>query len=65
MLDETAAVPSVRGVMLTFGDFVISMEQFGTRIRPLMKCRSNPAGRLIKLLVKGFAADPIKQERDR
>jgi pyrimidine oxygenase len=39
MLDEMAAVPGVRGVMLTFDDFVIGMEQFGTRILPLMHCR--------------------------
>jgi pyrimidine oxygenase len=40
MLDELAAVPGVRGVMLTFDDFVIGMEQFGTRILPLMRCRN-------------------------
>ncbi|SDB07062.1 pyrimidine utilization protein A [Belnapia rosea] len=39
MLDEMAEVPGVRGVMLTFDDFVIGMEQFGTRILPLMRCR--------------------------
>jgi hypothetical protein len=39
MLDELAAVPAVRGVMLTFDDFVIGMEQFGSRILPLLKCR--------------------------
>jgi pyrimidine oxygenase len=39
MLDEMAAVPGVRGVMLTFDDFVVGMEQFGTRIQPLMRCR--------------------------
>jgi pyrimidine oxygenase len=27
-------------VMLTFDDFVIGMEQFGTRILPLMRCRT-------------------------
>ena len=37
MLDEVAQVPGVRGVMLTFDDFVIGMEQSGTRIMPLMK----------------------------
>jgi pyrimidine oxygenase len=41
MLDELATVPGVRGVMLTFDDFVIGMEQFGTRIGPLMACRAN------------------------
>jgi pyrimidine oxygenase len=39
MLDELAAVPGVQGVMLTFDDFIIGMEQFGTRIQPLMRCR--------------------------
>ena len=41
MLDELAAVPGVQGVMLTFDDFVIGMEQFGTRVQPLMRCRSD------------------------
>jgi pyrimidine oxygenase len=41
MLDELAAVPGVQGAMLTFDDFVIGMEQFGTRIQPLMQCRRN------------------------
>jgi len=27
--------------MLTFADFAIGMERFGTRIQPLMKCRSH------------------------
>jgi pyrimidine oxygenase len=27
-------------VMMTFDDFVIGMEQFGTRIMPLMRSRS-------------------------
>ena len=40
MLDELAEVPGVRGVMLTFDDFVIGMEQFGTRIMPLMRSRN-------------------------
>lgn len=40
MLDELAAVPGVQGVMLTFDDFVIGMEQFGTRILPLLRCRN-------------------------
>ena len=39
MLDELSAVPGVQGVMLTFDDFVIGMEQFGTRIQPLLRCR--------------------------
>jgi pyrimidine oxygenase len=41
MLDELSEVPGVRGVMMTFDDFVIGMEQFGTRIMPLMRCRDS------------------------
>jgi pyrimidine oxygenase len=41
MLDEMATVPGVRGVMLTFDDFIIGIEQFGTRILPLMRCRGD------------------------
>ena len=41
LLDDLSEVPGVQGAMMTFDDFVIGMEQFGTRIQPLMKCRSN------------------------
>lgn len=41
MLDELAAVPGVRGAMLTFDEFVSGMENFGTRIQPLMRSRQN------------------------
>ena len=37
MLDEVAGVPGVEGVMMTFDDFVIGMEQFGQYIQPLMR----------------------------
>jgi pyrimidine oxygenase len=40
LLDEMAEVPGVAGVMMTFDDFVIGMEQFGTRVLPLMRCRA-------------------------
>ena len=39
MLDEMAEVPNTGGVLLAFNDFVEGIEQFGTRIQPLMKCR--------------------------
>ena len=39
LLDECASVPATKGIMLTFDDFVIGMEQFGKRIQPLMKSR--------------------------
>ncbi len=40
MLDEIAAIPGVGGVMLTFDDFLIGMDQFGHRIQPLMASRT-------------------------
>jgi pyrimidine oxygenase len=40
MLDEMATIPGVAGVMLTFDDFLIGMEQFGHRIQPLMASRN-------------------------
>jgi pyrimidine oxygenase len=39
MLDECATVPATKGIMLTFDDFLIGMEQFGQRIQPLMQSR--------------------------
>jgi pyrimidine oxygenase len=40
LLDEAAAVPGTRGIMLTFDDFLVGMEQFGQRIQPLMQSRA-------------------------
>ena len=40
MLDECATVPATKGIMLTFDDFLIGMEQFGQRIQPLMQSRA-------------------------
>ena len=42
MLDELADVEGVRGAMLTFDDFVVGMENFGTLIQPLMRSRKRP-----------------------
>ena len=39
MLDEVAAVPGTAGVLLVFDDFVQGVENFGTRIQPLMTSR--------------------------
>jgi pyrimidine oxygenase len=39
MLDEAAAVPGTTGIMLVFDDYVRGVEEFGTRIQPLMTCR--------------------------
>jgi pyrimidine oxygenase len=40
MLDQVAEIPGLSGIMLTFDDFVIGMEQFGEHIQPLMRSRS-------------------------
>jgi pyrimidine oxygenase len=41
MLDEAASVPGTKGIMLTFDDFVVGMDQFGQRIQPLMASRAH------------------------
>ena len=41
MLDEAAAVPGTKGIMLTFDDFVKGIEAFGQHVQPLMKCRAD------------------------
>lgn len=40
MLDEIADTPGLKGIMMTFDDFVIGIEQFGQYIQPLMKSRN-------------------------
>jgi pyrimidine oxygenase len=42
MLDEMAAMPGVRGVLLTFDDFIEGVTAFAERIQPLMTCRAHP-----------------------
>jgi pyrimidine oxygenase len=41
LMDEIAEVPGVKGIMLTFDDFILGMKAFGERIQPLMKSRNN------------------------
>ncbi len=41
LLDEYATVPGVRGVMLTFDDFVEGMDKFGKYIQPRMTSRAH------------------------
>lgn len=43
MLDEMATVPGTAGALLTFDDFVRGIEDFGTRIQPLMQSRKHIA----------------------
>jgi len=45
-LDQIAEVPRTGGVLLAFGDFVECVENFGTRIQPLMKSRQAGHGGL-------------------
>lgn len=40
-LDRLAEVQGLRGVMLTFDNFLIGMDQFGRHIQPLMQCRAD------------------------
>lgn len=40
MLDEAGAVPGTKGIMLTFDDFLVGLDQFGERIQPLMYSRN-------------------------
>ena len=42
LLDEVAEVDGTKGIMLVFDDFLEGLENFGTRIQPLMKSRSLP-----------------------
>src|SRR5882762_10046947 len=44
MLDEIAQIPDLKGVMLTFDDFIVGMEQFGEQIQPRMKSRAKATG---------------------
>ena len=41
MLDEVAEAPGTAGVLLVFDDFVQGVEDFGTRIQPLMQSRKH------------------------
>ncbi|MFK0334323.1 pyrimidine utilization protein A [Rhizobium sp. NPDC090275] len=41
MLDEAGDVAGTKGIMLTFDDFLIGLDQFGQRIQPLMQSRSH------------------------
>jgi pyrimidine oxygenase len=43
LLDEVATVPGCEGVLLTFDDFIKGVDEFGTRIQPLMRCRAGVA----------------------
>ena len=40
MLDEVAAIDGVKGIMMTFDDFLEGMDTFGQKVQPLMASRS-------------------------
>ena len=40
LLDQVAETPGLAGIMLTFDDFVVGMEQFGEHIQPRMASRA-------------------------
>ncbi|MDQ0393346.1 pyrimidine utilization protein A [Labrys monachus] len=40
MLDEVAAIPGAKGIMLTFDDFLTGLDKFGERVQPLMASRT-------------------------
>jgi pyrimidine oxygenase len=40
MLDEVATMRGVKGIMLTFDDFLVGLDTFGRHVQPLMKCRA-------------------------
>ena len=42
-LDDVAALEGVKGIMMTFDDFLEGMDPFGQRIQPLMASRSDKA----------------------
>jgi pyrimidine oxygenase len=44
MLDETAAVPGTKGIMLTFDDFIEGLDAFGNEIQPRMATRADRLG---------------------
>ena len=41
MMDEVATMPGVKGIMLTFDDFLEGLDKFGQYIQPLMECRKD------------------------
>jgi pyrimidine oxygenase len=41
LLDEAAAIPGTKGIMLTFDDFLGGLDAFAERIQPLMACRAD------------------------
>ena len=43
MLDELAAVPGVKGILLTLDDFREGLDRFGQEVVPRLRCRRWPS----------------------
>jgi pyrimidine oxygenase len=56
MLDEAGTVEGTKGIMLTFDDFLVGLDKFGTKIQPLMKSRSTVNG----VKANGVKANGVK-----
>lgn len=41
MLDDVASIEGVKGIMMTFDDFLDGLDTFGQKVQPLMKCRQS------------------------
>ena len=47
LLDEVVTVPGTGGVLLVFDDFLKGLDDFGTRIQPLMRSRRHVTGGML------------------
>ncbi|HZU62871.1 MAG TPA: pyrimidine utilization protein A [Novosphingobium sp.] len=43
LLDEAASIPGTKGIMLTFDEFLTGLDEFATKVQPLMQCRAHIA----------------------
>jgi pyrimidine oxygenase len=41
LLDEAASIPGTKGIMLTFDDFLVGIDEFAEKVQPLMTCRQD------------------------
>jgi len=41
LLDEAASIPGTKGIMLTFDDFLVGIDEFAEKVQPLMACRQD------------------------
>ena len=53
MLDELAAVPGVKGILLTLDDFREGLDRFGQEVVPRLRCRIGGLARCIAIIDPG------------